>query len=185
MVPWELPKELASFSNPSEKHYAYYDMSDTSFIAALDQLEAYIEAEGPYDGVIAYSQGAGLATMLLVRRQHLNPEKAPLFKCAILFSPVQVYDPVAYIEQGAVVVLNGDMPAAKQLQIPVSIIYGEADERKEEAKSVQTICSPDLLSVFVHRGGHEVPGAGSKGDLLEAVKIARRAIIRAEFAAND
>jgi predicted esterase len=185
VIPWRLPEELASYSNSSDEHYAYYGMSDTSFIAALDDLEAYIEAEGPYDGVMAYSQGAGLATMLLVRRQHLHPDKAPPFRCAILFSPVQVYDPVAYLDNGAVAVLDGNTRLMGKLQIPVSIIFGETDERKNEAKSVESICGPSLLSALVHKGGHEVPGAGSKNDLLEAVKAARRAITRAELAMTN
>lgn len=174
--------ELAILSSPSNQHYAYYDItSPETFIAALDRLEAYIEEEGPFEGVMAYSQGAGLAAMLLVRRQYLQPHKQLPFKCAIFFSPVQVYDPVAYVERGEVNVLDHVAPGMCALSIPVVIIYGEKDERKEECRRIQAICNPDLLSVFLHQGGHEVPGIGAKSGLLETVKMARRGITRAEF----
>ncbi|KAI9159177.1 Cytochrome P450 monooxygenase TRI13 [Paramyrothecium foliicola] len=48
--------EMKSLSIPSDEQYAYYDnTSETSFIAAVDSLEAYVEAEGRFDGVIAFS----------------------------------------------------------------------------------------------------------------------------------
>ncbi|KAH8702537.1 serine hydrolase-domain-containing protein [Talaromyces proteolyticus] len=176
--------ELEALADPSCQHYAYYDLNSTvSFIAALDSLEAYIEAEGPFDGVMAYSQGAGLVAMLLVRRQYLKPLEAPLFRCAILFSPVQVYDPVAYLERGEAVVLDRVASGMSAIPIPIVIIYGEVDERKNECLGLQGICDPNLLSVFVHEGGHEVPGMGVKGEALrETVKMARRGITRAELA---
>ncbi|KAH8885980.1 hypothetical protein GQ53DRAFT_828354 [Thozetella sp. PMI_491] len=186
VVQWELPPELASLANPSGTHYAYYDItSPASFIAALDSLEAYIEAEGPFDGVMAYSQGAGLVTMLLVRRQYLQPGKTPLFRCAILFSPVQVYDPVEYVGSGKVKVLDSVSPGMAALPIPVSIIYGDGDKRQDECRGVQALCDPDLLSVYVHQGGHEIPGLGAKSGLLGSVKMARRCITLAEFSALD
>jgi hypothetical protein len=176
--------ELATLSDPDKQHYSYYDLdSPESFIAALDSLESYIEAEGPFGGVLAYSQGAGLVAMLLVRRQYLLPHKPCLFRCAILFSPVQIYDPVAYLERREVRVLEQVPLGVAALPIPVVIIYGEADERKDECLRVQAICDSDLLSVFVHEGGHEIPGVAVKSGIPGAVKVARRGITRAELAA--
>lgn len=178
-----LLKELTGLSNPNGQHYSYYDLnSPASFIAALDSLEAYIEVEGPFDSVMAYSQGAGLVAMLLVRRQCLKPSAKPLFRCAVLFSPVQVYDPVAYLERGEIKVLDQVTPEIRSLRIPMAIVYGEADERKQECHGILNICDPDLLSVFVHEGGHEIPGIGAKSGLIGAVRMARRALTRAEFA---
>lgn len=174
--------EWAALSNPTNQHFAYYDIaSPSSFIAALDNLEGYIKTEGPFDGVIAYSQGAGLAAMLLIRSQYLHPGDACLFRCAILFSPIRIYDPVAYLERGEIRVLEQLGPRTAPLPIPVVIIYGEADERKDECRGVQAICDPDLLYVFAHEGGHEVPSIGVKQDIPAVVKAARRGITRAEL----
>ncbi|KAI1366055.1 serine hydrolase FSH [Xylaria arbuscula] len=181
-VPWDLASELEHLSSASSHHYAYYDLtSEASFISALDNLESYIETEGPFDGVMAFSQGAGLVAMLLVRRQYLRPEDPALFRCAILFSPVHVYDPVAYLERGEVQVLESMAPGIKLTPIPMVIVYGNEDDRKKECQDALAICDPDLLSVFVHDGGHEIPGLGAKNGLSDTVKIARRGITRAEL----
>ncbi|KAK8023700.1 hypothetical protein PG993_011766 [Apiospora rasikravindrae] len=181
-VPHDLPIELAPLSNPGGQHFSYYDVgSSASFIAALDNLESYIETEGPFDGALAYSQGAGLIAMLLVRRQYLKPREQPLFRCAILFSPVQLYDPVAYLERGEVSVLDQLAPGVACLPLPVVIVYGEADERRQECRGVQNVCDQALLSVFAHEGGHEVPGIGVKGGLVGTVRAARRGLTRAEM----
>lgn len=157
--------------------------SVSSFINALDNLEAYVLANGPFDGVMAYSQGAGLIAMLLVRRQYLLPQEKSLFKCAILFCPLQVYDPVAYLERGEVNVLSELAPGTSRLSIPIAIIYGKEDERKHESIAFQGMCDPNLLSVYMHEGGHEVPSIAAKdGGLRETVKMARRAITQAELA---
>ncbi|KAK2612684.1 hypothetical protein QQS21_001301 [Conoideocrella luteorostrata] len=183
IVPWELPGELDKIADPSNQYYAYYDLNSTaSFITALDGLEKYAETEGPFDGVMAYSQGAGLAAMLLVRRQLLRPREMPLFRCALFFSPLQVYDPVAYVERNEIKVLDGNTIKMSSLSIPITIIYGEKDNRKMECLNFQRICDPHILSVYVHHGGHEVPGLRVKAnDLKETVKMARRCIIRAEL----
>ncbi|KAI1733376.1 serine hydrolase FSH [Xylaria scruposa] len=183
-IPWDLPSvELKTLSDSSNQHYAYYDTtSPSSFIAALDNLEAYIDNEGPFDGVLAYSQGAGLIAMLLVRMQLLQPETQCPFRCAILFSPVQIYDPVAYIERGEISILHRKTPSVIFPTIPVVIIFGEVDERRDECIGVQDICDPDLTFVFMHEGGHEVPGIGAKGGLPGSIKAARRGITQADLA---
>lgn len=148
----------------------------------MDSLEAYVEAEGPFDGVLAYSQGAGLVAMLLVRRQYLHPEKTPLFRCAILFSPGHVFDPLTYLKTGEVNVLDHIPAGMSALSLPMVITYGKEDELGDGCCQLAALCEPNLLSVYVHEGGHEVPGLGAKTGLLEAVKIARRGVIRAELA---
>lgn len=136
--------------------------------------------------MLAYSQGAGLVAMLLVRRQYLHPHQPRLFQCAILFSPGHVFDPVAYVETGEVKVLEGGVPEGQAaLALPVVVIYGEGDELREGCEKFAALCDPAMLEVFVHEGGHEVPGLGAKKGLLGAVKMARRGTIQAELAAVD
>lgn len=121
--------------------------------------------------------------MLLASRRFLRPSDPPLFRCAIFFSPAQVYDPVAYLERGDVKILDSCASSESAIiSIPVAIVYGEMDQRKEECRSLQGICDQSLLSVFVHEGGHEVPGLGTKSGVLDSVRVARQAITRAQLA---
>ncbi|KAF4345873.1 EF-hand calcium-binding domain protein [Fusarium beomiforme] len=61
---------------------------------AKDLASAYayvmevIREDGPYDGVIGFSQGAALAAGLLLSHQHQAPNEPNLFKFAILLSSV-------------------------------------------------------------------------------------------------
>ena len=103
-------------SSPTDEFFCYLDpKSPASCQKALSDLDSYIASEGPFDGVMAFSQGAGLAASLMIyhqqqqqeRRQRRRPQKAengtlrqeqqgdqeeecledfPTFKCAIFFS---------------------------------------------------------------------------------------------------
>lgn len=54
---------------PTPQYFSYYDIEDpTSMITALKQLDNYIVIEGPFDSVLGYSHGAGLAAMLPIAK---------------------------------------------------------------------------------------------------------------------
>lgn len=118
--------------------------------------------------------------MLLVRHYYRARDAPPPFKCAVLFSPVSVYDPVAYTERGEKKVLSGKVNGGYPISIPVAIIYGSRDERKAECEGLVETTNPKLREVFVHGGDHEIPGSALRRELLESVKLARRIVYKAE-----
>lgn len=68
--------------NPEE------DCRNESAQEALDYLYHIMEAEGPFEGIIGYSEGATVAATLLLHEQkrfetHGIP---PMFKCALFFA---------------------------------------------------------------------------------------------------
>lgn len=145
-------------------------------VTALEQLDNYIAMEGPFDGVLGYSHGAGLAAMLLIAK----PNAVPL-KFAIFLSPVSVYDPAAYLERGEVQVLDGPKNGRPRINIPTAVVYGNSDPRKGESEALVAVCDSEKTFVFVHEGGHEIPGISVKSGLPGTVKVARRAISSAEL----
>lgn len=148
-------------------------------MTALSQLDAYIEAEGPFEAVLAFSHGASLAAAYLMCKHYDNPSATPAFRCAVLVSPISAYDTVAYLEKGEIRVLaNGD-EKGPPIAIPTVLMWGETDERKGESQSYRTLCDQRLLEVYAHDGGHEVPGFGTKTSVQGAVKAMRRGISRA------
>jgi pimeloyl-ACP methyl ester carboxylesterase len=71
----------------SGPYLCYYDRHDTSSIrSALDVLQDIIEEDGPFDGVIGFSQGAALAASLLLYHQLQTPQKPLPFKMAIFIA---------------------------------------------------------------------------------------------------
>lgn len=64
-----------------------------------DFLVSIVEEDGPYDGVIGFSQGAALAASILLSSEYsrddygLTRGAAPLFKIAIFFNAVMLFSP--------------------------------------------------------------------------------------------
>ncbi|OAA36875.1 Serine hydrolase FSH [Metarhizium rileyi] len=55
-------------------NYSWYNYAHPEDVRdALDRLLSFIESEGPFDGLWGFSQGAALATLLLLEHQRENP----------------------------------------------------------------------------------------------------------------
>ena len=161
-------------SSPNESFFTYYDeTSVASCLEALDDLEAYIFSAGPFDGVMAFSAGGILASTLIVRnaQQHTLPK----FGCAIFFCGGGPCDPSA-LARGEVIplsyALNGEV-----ISIPTAHIWGANDPRNHTyGPTLSELCRTQLKSVFVHEGGHEVPGARDRVALSKAVACVRNTV---------
>lgn len=68
--------------NPDE------DCRNESAQEALDYLYRIMEDEGPFDGIIGYSEGATVAATLLLHEQRRMEREGrdPMFKCALFFA---------------------------------------------------------------------------------------------------
>lgn len=64
------------------------DYSNQSAHEALDYLYRIMEEEGPFDGIIGYSEGATVAaTLILHEQRRFEMEgRIPMFKCALFFA---------------------------------------------------------------------------------------------------
>lgn len=61
--------------------------TDKSAAHTLKYLYDIVEREGPFDGIVGYSEGATIAATLLLHEQVLHEEhgRIPTFKCALFF----------------------------------------------------------------------------------------------------
>jgi len=184
VVPWSIEPEAKSLFSDGDRAFAYFDPgSPQSYRTAVAQLDRFITAEGPFDGVMAFSQGAVLAATLLVQKQyedsagqHLNP----LFKCAIFFSGSI---------PNSVVSLHGKIPetappvesdVGEIIGIPTAHIWGADDMLfRADCERLSKLCRADRKSVYVHDGGHEIPGIKMRTGVVSSVKVIRRAVTRA------
>jgi hypothetical protein len=183
-VVYEMAPEVAPLSDSNIDHYAYYHPTSAhSYLRALDALENYVQAEGPFDGVLGFSQGAGMALMYLIRHAHLYPERPLPFKVAVLLSRIGVYNPARWLETGEAVMLETLPLGIDRLAIPVAAVWGENDWKavQEEGRVTKNLCGEGMVWEFVHKGSHEVPGASVEGSVQGAVKDIRRAITQAQI----
>ena len=121
---------------------------------AYTYLYEVIQKEGPFDGVIGFSQGAVISVALLLHHAQKHPDEPPdaLFRFGIFFSC-----PALPIEE------EMDHDAEEwgdlQLRIPTIHVCGEADSDWFE-KSQETFyerCEEGTATMIMHKGGHLIP----------------------------
>ena len=132
---------------PNTSYCSFFDPTDTvSILSAIDDLESYVSSEGPFDGVMGFSQGAALAAMLLRRRPMVF--SFAIFICAA----------VPLCERGlkAGILLELDPLAdGVSIDVPSAHIIGTRDQALEASLMLTGICR--VKKVFDHGAGHEIP----------------------------
>ncbi|KAL6717588.1 hypothetical protein ACLMJK_005503 [Lecanora helva] len=167
---------MDSLASPEDEFFAYYQPhSKSSFRKAVKDLENFIVAEGPFDGVIAFSQASSLIAALLVENAaNKGTPKPQPFRCAIIFSGRS-----PYIDAG----LEGSSAARPDdeavIKIPTAHIWGAKDDLEPgQPEALVEWCSPENRYTFVHRGGHEIPGSADQEGIVGSVQVIRRALER-------
>lgn len=149
---------IEAIYGPQDECYAYFDpLSLSSICKATEDLKNYIAADGPFDGVIGYSQGAALAATLLVQDRAARPSHpTSLFKCAIFLSGGVPFDPVA---MGRSELRELD-PAVdgEPITIPTANIWGLNDfDFPNTSPKLCKLCKAECRTEVIHQGGHEIP----------------------------
>ncbi|CAL8579971.1 hypothetical protein XPA_005704 [Xanthoria parietina] len=119
--------DIKAYYPAEDQYFQYYDSNYApSLTLALAQLESYIQIEGPFDGVLGFSQGASLAAAYLVRLSRDFPSRPLPFRCAIFFSGGPPFDPQA-LEQIEVRIVDAE-ETGPILRLPTANIWGRNDE---------------------------------------------------------
>lgn len=139
----------------------------------MEDLGRYVAADGPFDGVIAFSQGTSLAAALVLEHQ-LRPACGNLlFKCAIFLSGRMPYIDAGH-EPGIPDCVGGTASEAT-MEIPTTHIFGCNDEVEPgQGLALSRICNPQNRYVFEHDGGHIVPGPRDKDALIDSANTIKR-----------
>ncbi|WPH02496.1 Hypothetical protein R9X50_00536100 [Acrodontium crateriforme] len=75
-------------------YHAYHEgIEPTAVQTAHDLIDAVLDEEGPFDGVVAFSQGASLAISYILQHKRQHPREPSPFGFAVLFSPGFVLSP--------------------------------------------------------------------------------------------
>ncbi|PSN66570.1 hypothetical protein BS50DRAFT_552127 [Corynespora cassiicola Philippines] len=179
-VEWPMAPDLSGISSSKENHYAYFDPNDpASYLSAFAMLENFIELEGPFDGVIGFSQGAGLAIMYMAKRKIENPQASPPWRCAILFSPTAIGDPFQWLGTGEMHRLQR-LPGDSVIDIPTTMIWGSRDEYAVDLLSLKVLFQARSFWHHIFNGGHELPSQQIEGSIVNTVKLIRRVTNLAE-----
>ncbi|KAL8872489.1 MAG: hypothetical protein Q9174_001891 [Haloplaca sp. 1 TL-2023] len=117
---------------------------------ACDYLEEEIgrHPDGPFDGVLGFSEGSSVAASLMLRRAAHG--KAPLFKFAIFFCAILV---LRSDDKGPI--LADEMPL--RINIPTLHITGARDPARLSAMTLYNLCDRDSATLYDHGKGHTIP----------------------------
>lgn len=145
-----------------------------SFEKVLAQLDTYIAVEGPFDGIIGFSQGVTIASTYLLNEKRrsvvdtIDLSRGSCVKCAVLIAGRLSADMEACLGKASEVLTD----------MPCTIVWGREDDVCSfDCERLIGLYQSDSRSVFVHNGGHEVPSTGR--DLTMMVNAIRRTVDRA------
>jgi hypothetical protein len=170
--------EIQGFFSAEDTYFGYFEREDVKTCQkALTDLQNYIAFEGPFDGVIAFSQGATVASTLIIHHARRNPSAAPIFKCAIFFSGGQPCDP-DLLESGRVRMMNFKEDG-EVIQVPTANIWGRNDPLPWVGE-LDRLCAVDRRITYIHNGSHEIPGSKMKDTVTDCVNVFRRIVNMAE-----
>lgn len=137
-------------------------------------MAEYVAAEGPFDGVLGFSQGGILAASLLARNIFPSPFAFAIFICSgPPFSP-------HLLDIGTVQYHNADLDG-EVLKLPTTIILGTQDVGRIGAIKLAELCQKGTRNMYEHEGGHEIP-VRSKEVTQQMGAIVQKTIAQAVFA---
>ena len=172
--------DVAQYFPAEGECFAYFDPAQPStFTAALDNLESFIELDGPFDAILGYSHGAQLAASMLARARTRKSRVAESIKCAIFISGGIPYTTDSrYSRDGTTTMQHIDPEkSGAVLDIPTANIWGRNDSRYPGTSEVLSkLCHPAWRAIYVHAGGHEIPGGSPREYLIDSVKAIRKTL---------
>ena len=165
-----LPDDLQSTLDPTMKSaevvaWLQNDLVNGTYILpqmTIDFLHDYIVENGPFEGVVGFSQGAGVAGYLLTDINsllHLTPEEQPPLQFFMAFSGFRLI-PECFQRQ------YNENP----ITIPSLHVQGELDTITDSKKvrALYDCCDESNRTLLTHAGGHFVPN--SRGFLKKVVE---------------
>ncbi|CZT08520.1 hypothetical protein WAI453_007189 [Rhynchosporium graminicola] len=139
-------------SSDDGSNFGDYSYSNSSAQNAMDYLYQIMEKEGPFDGIVGYSEGATVAATLLLHEQKrfAREGRMPMFKCALFFAG---WPPMTPEFDGIVLADETDLT----ITIPTCHIIGSLDPYLAGSLALYNICDMDTAILFDHAKGHTLP----------------------------
>ncbi|AQZ17577.1 FSH1 (YHR049W) [Zygosaccharomyces parabailii] len=174
-LPFEMDAERWQATLEAHVNRAWFYHSDISaeldLSSTLPYVCDYIKKNGPYDGIVGFSQGAALAAILTNQITKLVPDH-PEFKVSVLIAGY------SFTEEGPEGIritskFQEAFTPAPTAHTRLIFIYGANDNavpgtRAQYLASLykKALDDPELVSEYEHPGGHMVP---NKKDFIRPI----------------
>jgi hypothetical protein len=172
-------QELVSNTSGFFRYAADNDL--TTALELYTNIEEFISSEGPFDGLIGFSEGAGVGASLLQYQEKMAAADIPTpfrFRCGIFFSAAPPVD-IEAMKQGELRRLSGEADG-RCISMPTAHVWDPNDAvHPGFGEVLRQLCQVNEKEEYEHGLGHVVPGTQSNEGVKESVKILRRTIERA------
>ncbi|KAI1401768.1 serine hydrolase FSH [Hypoxylon fuscum] len=139
-----------------------------------DNMLELVESQGPFDGLMGFSEGGTVSAMMLVEDQRHGSFGG--LKCAVFFCAAPPFDP-DLARTGVIKYTDPDKDGIL-LTIPTAHIWSQNASVNEIKvhQALSKLCDEKVREVFLHDLGHDVPGAKSDKGLAGALRAIEHVI---------
>lgn len=134
-------------------YWAYYEDATSAGVAKAHQLiDEAIETDGPFDGIVGFSQGSGLAISYLLHHQMMHPNEPPKFKFGLFYCTSFVLSPNPKYKQEEVMDILNNL-TEEDLRNFHTLIFNPVTQQKdlENAEFMKKL-GPSQRSLFKELG---------------------------------
>lgn len=134
--------------------------------SAMEYIDEIVEEDGPFNGILGFSQGATMAFCYLHHRLRTRPFDPPFipFACAIFISASGTAK-----DQSTLVEYTGS--SGRSITVPTLHVYGKEDVDSEAAKTMYAQCKAGDTEFILHPYGHPIPtDADSTRRIVKGIK---------------
>lgn len=178
-LPFEMDDEKWQATQDAGVNKAWFYHSEISkeldLTDAVNTVADHIKVNGPYEGIVGFSQGAALSTILTNKITELVPTQ-PEFKISVIISGYCFTEPTPENKNQLRITekFKSDFTPNKDSKTKIIFIFGSSDQAVPAVRSKYLYDiykrarpdSPELLKAFEHPGGHMVP---NKKDIVRPV----------------
>ncbi|KAM3072026.1 hypothetical protein ACMFMF_007420 [Clarireedia jacksonii] len=137
-VPCEVDPSIKTLMPNVQEGFAYFEVNSTkSALKAYDDFNTFLKTDGPYDGVIAFSQSVPLVSSWMIEQVRQGRPIESSFKCAVFFSTATLPYDLDALQNGGIWKTEDPRPI---IDIPTAHIWGETDSVADRAKDFTKFC---------------------------------------------
>lgn len=153
--------------------------SPSSVLSARAHLVNKLREDGPFDGVLAVSDGAALAATVMINdasiqyRGHDGIDPTPVsqhFRFAILIGAFPPFDSTGQRR------LDIRLAGRPQIHCPTIHVVGNFDPFKSLISLTEGLCDPDQTTVVRWDGKHDTPGWSERSVCRQVVSELKKAL---------
>ena len=125
-------------------------MAITPSSQACDFVEQQVEQhpDGPFDGVLAFSEGCSVAASLMLRRA--TQAKTSLFNFALFFCAISAF----HLDRPGAI-LADECP--DRINVPTLHVVGARDPALLSSMTLYNLCNQESAALYDHGKGHTIP----------------------------